>query len=31
MKMNQWNKIFKQYGKVFAKAQEDLPKIVKIF
>lgn len=29
--MRQWNKIFKQYGKVFAKTQEDLPKIVKIF
>ena len=29
--MRQWNKIFKQYGKVFARIQEDLPKIVKIF
>lgn len=29
--MNQWNKIFKKYGKVFTKIQEDLPKIVKIF
>lgn len=29
--MRQWNKIFKQYGKVFTKTQEDLPEIVKIF
>ncbi len=27
----QWNEIFEQYGKVFTKIQEDLPKIVKIF
>ena len=27
----QWNKIFKTYGKVFTKVQEDIPKIVKIF
>ena len=27
----QWNKIFKQYGKVFDKPQEDIPKIVKLF
>lgn len=31
MEIDQWNKIFKQYGKVFTKTQEDLPKIVKIF
>jgi len=29
--MKQWNKIFKKYGKVFTKPQEDVPKIVKIF
>ena len=26
----QWDKIFKQYGKVFAKPQEDIPKIAKL-
>lgn len=29
--MNQWNKIFKQYGRVFTEIQEDIPKIAKIF
>ena len=29
--MQQWNKIFKQYGKIFTKIQEDIPKILKIF
>lgn len=29
--MQQWDKIFKQYGKFFEKPQEDLPKIVKLF
>lgn len=29
--MKQWNKIFKQYGKVFEKPQEDVPKILKVF
>jgi len=29
--MKQWNKLFKRYGKVFTKPQEDVPKIVKIF
>ena len=29
--MKQWNKIFQQYGKVFTKPQEDLPRIVKLF
>jgi SAM-dependent methyltransferase len=27
----QWDKIFKRYGKVFTKPQEDIPKIVKLF
>jgi len=27
----QWDKIFKQCGKVFTKPQEDIPKIVKLF
>jgi len=27
----QWNKIFEQQGKVFAKPQEDIPTIVKLF
>jgi len=27
----QWDKIFRQYGKVFTKPQEDIPKIVKLF
>lgn len=27
----QWNVVFKQYGKVFTKVQEDIPKIVKLF
>ncbi len=27
----QWNKIFKQYGKVFTRPQEDIPKIVRLF
>ena len=29
--MRQWDKIFKQRGKVFTKPQEDLPRIVKLF
>lgn len=29
--MKQWNKIFKEEGKVFIKIQEDIPKIVKLF
>lgn len=29
--MKQWDKIFKQYGKVFIKPHEDIPKIVKLF
>ena len=29
--MRQWNKIFKEQGKVFKKPQEDLPKVVKLF
>lgn len=29
--MKQWNKIFKKYGKVFLKPQEDIPKIAKLF
>lgn len=29
--MKRWNKIFKQYGKVFLKPQEDVLNIVKIF
>jgi ubiquinone/menaquinone biosynthesis C-methylase UbiE len=29
--MKQWDKIFKRYGKVFTKPQEDIPKIVKLF
>ena len=29
--MKQWNKVFKQSGKVFTKIEEDLPKIVRIF
>lgn len=27
----QWDKIFKQYGKVFTKPQTDIPKIIKLF
>lgn len=27
----QWDKIFKQYGKVFTKPQEDIPRITKLF
>ena len=27
----QWDKIFKQYGKVFAKVEEDIPRITKLF
>jgi len=27
----QWDKIFKKYGKVFTKPQEDIPRIVKLF
>ena len=29
--MKQWNRIFKKYGKVFLKPQEDMAKIVKLF
>lgn len=29
--MKQWNKIFKEQGKVFTKIQEDMPNIVKTF
>jgi len=29
--MKQWDKIFKWYGRLFTKPQEDLPKIVKLF
>lgn len=29
--MKQWDKIFRQYGKVFIKPQEDIPKIIKLF
>ena len=29
--MKQWNKIFKERGRVFIKPHEDLPKIVKVF
>ncbi len=29
--MKQWNKIFKKYGKVFLKPQEDISKIVNLF
>ena len=29
--MKQWNRIFKKYGKVFLKPQEDIVKIVKLF
>jgi len=29
--MKQWNKIFKKYGKVFLKPQEDMVKILKLF
>ena len=29
--MKQWDKIFKRYGKVFLKAQENIVKIVKLF
>ncbi len=29
--MKQWNKIFKVYGKVFEKPQQDMPRIVKLF
>jgi len=29
--MKQWDKIFKWYGKVFTKPQEDIPKLVKLF
>jgi SAM-dependent methyltransferase len=27
----QWDKIFKQYGRVFTEPHEDIPKIVKLF
>lgn len=27
----QWSKIFKQYGKVFTRSEENIPKIVKLF
>jgi len=29
--VKQWDRIFKKYGKVFTKIQEDMPKVVKIF
>jgi len=29
--MKQWNRIFKEQGKVFLKPQEDIPRIVKLF
>lgn len=29
--MKQWNKIFKRYGKVFLKPQEDMPRVAKEF
>jgi len=29
--MKQWDKIFRERGKVFTKIQEDIPKIVNLF
>jgi len=29
--MKQWNRIFKEQGKVFLKPQEDIPRIVRLF
>jgi len=30
-KVKQWDKMFKQSGKIFIKVHEDMPKLVKIF